>query len=116
MLDMRQQTFVNAVVEIVREISPADAVQTVLLAEVDEDYTCTRVEFRSQSGPMDSTAWVELCAPRSEELSDALLELRDAMVAQGSKSRFGLTFTVLRSGGFEVSVTYDMPDDLPWID
>jgi hypothetical protein len=108
-------SFVDTIVAIVRKCTPPEAVRAVLLAEVDEHYTGTRMEFAAPDGPMDSSGWVEFAEPWSEELSDTLLDLRAAMMARGSPSRFGLTFTVLVDGAFELGVTYDMPSDLPWI-
>ncbi|MER7281609.1 hypothetical protein ABT369_44945 [Dactylosporangium sp. NPDC000244] len=106
---------VDTIVAIVRKVTPPEAVRSVLLAEVDDHYTGARMEFHSATGPLDSSGWVAFADPWTDELSDTLLALRAAMVARGSPSRFGLTFTVEGDGGFDVSVTYEMPPDLPWI-
>ncbi|MEU7869202.1 hypothetical protein [Dactylosporangium sp. NPDC049140] len=105
----------DTIVGIVRKVTPPDAVRSVLLAEVDDHYTGTRMEFHSATGPLDSSGWVAFADPWTEELSDTLLALRAVMMAEGSPSRFGLIFTVQGDGGFDVSVTYEMPPDLPWI-
>jgi hypothetical protein len=115
MVDVWAGALADGIVAIVRKVSPPEAVRTVFLAEVDEHYTGLRMEFHGAAGPLDSRRWTEFADPWSEELSGALLDLREVMLALGAPPRFGLTFTVLRDADYDVAVTYDMPADLPWI-
>ncbi|GAA3455358.1 hypothetical protein [Dactylosporangium matsuzakiense] len=112
---MPDDPYLDSIVAIVRKVSPPEAVRSVFEAEVDEHYTGMRMQFEGEDGPLDSSRWAEFADPWSEELTNTLLDLRDAMVAEGSLPRFGLTFTVDRDAGFDVTLTYDMPADLPWV-
>lgn len=111
MFDERQGEIAEYIGRILLDIIPDDAVKITAKADVDEDYAGTGVEFESSSGAVGHFSMDTLPRDAVGDISDAFIDLRDVMLADGHDPWYGITFTVDRDGHFDVNFSYAPPED-----